>query len=90
VPNGGARKAGYTLESSGVRCVVNRGVTPWNHKAQEGVYRGEWYNSSSGETSVGMYRLKEVMEKSCSDLQVSHQKNCGCALAGMVTWMFSS
>jgi hypothetical protein len=31
-----------TLKSWGVRCVVNKGVTPWNHKAQEGVSRGQW------------------------------------------------
>jgi hypothetical protein len=43
---------------------------------QEGVYRGEWYNSSSGETSVGIYKLKEAMEKSCSDLLVIHQRKC--------------
>jgi hypothetical protein len=47
-------------------------------------------NFSSDETSVGMYKLKEAMEKSCSDLLASYQKKCDCALAGMATWMFSS
>jgi hypothetical protein len=32
-----------------------------------------------------MYKLKEAMEKLCSDLLVSHQRKCECALAGMVT-----
>jgi hypothetical protein len=39
---------------------------------------------------VGMYKLKEAMEKFCSDLLASHQRKCECALAGMVTWKFSS
>jgi hypothetical protein len=47
-------------------------------------------NCSSGETSVGVYNLKEAMEKFCSDLFASHQRKCECALAGMVTWRFSS
>jgi hypothetical protein len=37
-----------------------------------------------------MYKLKEVMEKICSDLLASHQRKCVCALADMVTWRFSS
>jgi hypothetical protein len=32
---------------------------------------------------VGMYKLKEAMEKFCSDLLASHQKKYDCALAGM-------
>jgi hypothetical protein len=40
-------------------------------------------NCSSGETTMGMYKL-------CSDLLASHQRKCECALAGMVTWRFSS
>jgi hypothetical protein len=47
-------------------------------------------NCSSGETLVGMYKLKEVIEKFCSDLLASHQRKCDCALAGMTTWMFFS
>jgi hypothetical protein len=31
-----------TLELWGARCVVSRGVTPENHKAQEGVSWGQW------------------------------------------------
>jgi hypothetical protein len=31
-----------THESRGVRCVVNKGVTPQNHKAQEEVSRCQW------------------------------------------------
>jgi hypothetical protein len=46
-------------------------------------------NFSSGETSVGMYKLKDAMEKFCSDLLVAHQSKCVCALAGMAIWMFS-
>jgi hypothetical protein len=47
-------------------------------------------NCSSGETSVGMYKLKEAIEKFCSDLLASHQRKCECALASMATWRFSS
>jgi hypothetical protein len=46
-------------------------------------------NCSSGETLVGMYKLKEAMEKFYSDLLASHQRKCECALAGMATWRFS-
>jgi hypothetical protein len=42
-------------------------------------------NYSSGETSMGMYKLKEDIEKFCSDLLASHQRKCDCALAGMAT-----
>jgi hypothetical protein len=45
-------------------------------------------NCSSGETSVGMSKLKEGMEKFCSDLLASHPRKCDCALAGMATWRF--
>jgi hypothetical protein len=47
-------------------------------------------NCSSGETSVGMYKLKEDIEKFCSDLLASHRRKCDCALAGMATWRFFS
>jgi hypothetical protein len=47
-------------------------------------------NCSSGETSVGMYKLKEAIEKFCSDLLASHRRKCDCALAGMATWRFFS
>jgi hypothetical protein len=47
-------------------------------------------NYSSGEISVGMYKLKEALEKFYSDLLASHQRKCVCALAGMATWRFSS
>jgi hypothetical protein len=45
-------------------------------------------NCSSDKTSVGMYMLKEAIEKFCSDLLASHRRKCDCALAGMATWMF--
>jgi hypothetical protein len=45
---------------------------------------------SSGETSVGMYKLKEAIEKFCSDLLASHRWKCDCALVGMATWRFFS
>ncbi len=51
-------------------------------------FNGE--NCSSGETLVGMYKLKEAIEKFCSDLLASHQRKCDCALAGMATWRFFS
>jgi hypothetical protein len=47
-------------------------------------------NCSSGETSVGMYKLKEAIEKFCIDLLASHRRKCDCALAGMATWRFFS
>jgi hypothetical protein len=47
-------------------------------------------NCSSGETLVGMYKLKEAMEKFCSDLLASHKRKCDCALVGMATWRFFS
>jgi hypothetical protein len=47
-------------------------------------------NCSSGETSVGMYKLKEAMEKFCSDLLTPTPKKCDCALAGMATWRLFS
>jgi hypothetical protein len=47
-------------------------------------------NCSSGEISVGMYKLKEDMKKFCSNLLATHQRKCVCALAGMATWRFSS
>jgi hypothetical protein len=39
---------------------------------------------------VGIYKLKEAIKKFFSDLLASHQRKCECALAGMVTWRFSS
>jgi hypothetical protein len=47
-------------------------------------------NCSSGEASVGMYNLKEAIEKFCSDLLASHQRKCDCALVGMAIWRFFS
>jgi hypothetical protein len=47
-------------------------------------------NYSTGETSVGMYKLKKAMEKFCIDLLASQQRKCEYTLAGMVTWRFSS
>jgi hypothetical protein len=40
---------------------------------------------SNGETSVGMYKLKEAIEKFCNDLLASHQRKCEYDLAGMAT-----
>jgi hypothetical protein len=37
-----------------------------------------------------MYKLKEAMEKFCSDLLGAHQRKCVCALVGMATWRFFS
>jgi predicted RNA-binding Zn-ribbon protein involved in translation (DUF1610 family) len=47
-------------------------------------------NSSSDETLVGFYIMEEAMEKSCSDLLATHQRDHACALVGMTTWRFSS
>jgi hypothetical protein len=37
-----------------------------------------------------MYKLKEAIEKFCSDLLASHRMMCDCALAGMAAWRFFS
>jgi hypothetical protein len=37
-----------------------------------------------------MYKLKEAMEKFCSDLLAWHQRKCDWGLAGMATWRFCS
>jgi hypothetical protein len=37
-----------------------------------------------------MYKLKEAIEKFCSDLLASHQRKCDCSLAGLATWRFFS
>jgi hypothetical protein len=47
-------------------------------------------NFSSGETSVGMYKPKEAIEKFCSDLLASNRRKCDCALADMSTWRLFS
>jgi hypothetical protein len=47
-------------------------------------------NFSSGEISVGMYKLNEAIEKFCSDHLASHRRKYDCALAGMATWGFFS
>jgi hypothetical protein len=39
---------------------------------------------------MGMYKLKEAMEKFCSDLLASHQRMFDCALAGMAMWRSSN
>jgi hypothetical protein len=56
--------------------------------AQEGSLEFNGWNCSSDETSVGMYKLTEAIEKFCSDLLASHRRKCDCALAGMATWRF--
>jgi hypothetical protein len=47
-------------------------------------------NCSNSETSVGMYKLKEAIEKFCNDLLAAHQRKYVCALAGMAIWRFFS
>jgi hypothetical protein len=42
-------------------------------------------NFSNDEISVGMYKLKEVIEKFYSEFLASHRRKCDCALAGMTT-----
>jgi hypothetical protein len=37
-----------------------------------------------------MYKLKEVIQKFCSDLLASHRRKCVCALASMAIWRFFS
>jgi hypothetical protein len=77
-------------ESPGERWVVNEGIYSSDPQGTRGGLWSSMDNSSSGETSVGMYKLKETMEKFCSNLLASHQRKCDCALAGMATWSFFS
>jgi hypothetical protein len=70
--------------------VVNEGIYSGDPHGTRGGLQSLMENCSSGETSVGMYKLKEVMEKFYSNLLASHQRKCDCALAGMITWRFSS
>jgi hypothetical protein len=86
MPNGSARKAGYTPKSPKARCVVNRGdllLETTRHKRVSLEFNG--YNCSSNETSVGLYKLKKAVENSCSDLLSAHLSKCVCALAVIVT-----
>jgi hypothetical protein len=53
--------------------VVNEGSYSLDPQGtREGLY-SLMENCSSSETSVGMYKLKEAIEKFCSDLLASHQ-----------------
>jgi hypothetical protein len=45
--------------------------------AQEGSIELNGYNCSSGETSVDMYKLMVVMEKSSSDIEGSEEATKG-------------
>jgi hypothetical protein len=47
-------------------------------------------NYSSGEISVGMYKLRKTMKEFYSDLLAAHQRKCIYTLAGMATWTFFS
>jgi hypothetical protein len=70
--------------------VVNEGgYSSDPHGTRGGLY-SLMENCSSGETLVGMYKLKEAIEKFCIDLLASHRRKCDCALAGMATWRFFS
>jgi hypothetical protein len=77
-------------EPPGARWVVNRGIYSSEPQSTRGGLKSQMDNCSSGETSVGVYKLKEAMEKFYSDLQALHQRKCDCSLAGMATWRFSS
>jgi hypothetical protein len=62
-------EGGYTSELLRATCVGNRGdllIRTTRHK--RGSLELNGYNCSSDETLVGMYKLKEAMEKACSDL----------------------
>jgi hypothetical protein len=52
----------------GARWVVNEGIYSLDPQGTRGGLQISMKNCSSGETSVGMYKLKEAMEKFCSDL----------------------
>jgi hypothetical protein len=90
VPNDGVRKASvrrnHRSKMGGERGGLLFGST-W-HKRGSLEFNGE--NCSSDETLVGMYKLKEAIEKFCSDLLASHRRKCDCALVGIATWRFFS
>jgi hypothetical protein len=54
---------------------VGKAAMAGNHKAQGGLLGG-CDAHAGGETSVGMYKLDETIEKSCSDLLAIHQRQC--------------
>jgi hypothetical protein len=60
------------LESPGARWVLNEGIYSSDpHGTRRGLY-SLMDICYSGETSVDMYKLKEAIEKFCSDLLASH------------------
>jgi hypothetical protein len=77
-------------ESLVMRWVVNEGSYSLDSQGTRGGLWSSMANCSSGQTSVGMYKLKEAMKKFYCDLLDSHQRKCECALAGMATWRLSS
>jgi hypothetical protein len=52
--------------------VVNDGSYSSDPQGTRGGLQSLMENCSSGETSVDMYKLKEALEKFCSDLLASH------------------
>jgi hypothetical protein len=58
----------YMPESLGVRWVLNEGCYSLDPQGTRGGLKSLMENCSRGETSVGMYKLKEAMEKFYSDL----------------------
>jgi hypothetical protein len=70
--------------------VVNEGIYSSDPQGTRGCLYSLIENCSSRETSVSMSKLKEAIEKFCSDLLASHRRKCDCALAGMATWRFFS
>jgi hypothetical protein len=55
--------------------VVNEGIYSLDPHGTRGGLLSSLDNCSSGETSVGMYKLKEGIEKFCSDLLASHHRS---------------
>jgi hypothetical protein len=64
------------LESSGARWVGNEGGYSSDPQGTRGGLQSLMENCSSSETSVGMYKLKEAIEKFCSDLLASDRRKC--------------
>jgi hypothetical protein len=55
--------------------VVNEGIYSSDPQGTVGGPKSSMDNCSSGETSVGMYKLKEAMKKFCGDLLPSHHRS---------------
>jgi hypothetical protein len=69
-------KMGYIKIAGSEVCGEEGGLPLKTTGHKRGSLELNGYNFSSGETLVDMYKLKEAMKKSYSDLLVIHQRQC--------------